>query len=407
MPRLVHSAPKYRLHRASGQAMVTILGRDHYLGPWRSKASRLEYDRLVSEWLANGRSVVASVNASPTITDVVAAYWQFAKAYYQKNGKLTGAVPGIKVCLRLLRQKYGDTAAADFGPSALRALQQHMVELGQSRRYVNDNVDRIRRVFKWAAAQEFVPVSVHQTLLTVPGLRKGRTDARELPPIEPVADATVDATMPFLPPIVADMVRFQRLTGCRPNELCLLRPRDVDRSEEVWSYRPASHKTEHHGRERVIFIGPKAQEVLRRYLLRDAQSYCFVPVEGEQERHAQRRAARQTPMTPSQAGRKPKANPKRQPGDHYTVASYRRAINRACDLAFPFPEGLSDVEQKQWRKSQHWSPNRLRHSAATEIRKRFGLEAAQVTLGHASADVSQIYAERDFSKAAAVMREIG
>jgi site-specific recombinase XerC len=54
-----------------------------------------------------------------------------------------------------------------------------------------------------------------------------------------------------------------------------------------------------------------------------------------------------------------------------------------------------------------WGPNRLRHSAATEIRKQFGLEAAQVTLGHATADVSQIYAERDLSLAAEVMRKIG
>jgi site-specific recombinase XerC len=54
-----------------------------------------------------------------------------------------------------------------------------------------------------------------------------------------------------------------------------------------------------------------------------------------------------------------------------------------------------------------WSPNQLRHSAATEIRRRFGLEAAQVALGHSKADVTQVYAERDMTKAAAVMREVG
>jgi site-specific recombinase XerC len=56
---------------------------------------------------------------------------------------------------------------------------------------------------------------------------------------------------------------------------------------------------------------------------------------------------------------------------------------------------------------EHWAPNRLRHSAGTEIRKRFGLEAAQVTLGHASADVTQVYAERDAKLAAEVARKIG
>ena len=43
----------------------------------------------------------------------------------------------------------------------------------------------------------------------------------------------------------------------------------------------------------------------------------------------------------------------------------------------------------------YWAPNRLRHTRATEVRKQFGLEAAQVILGHAKADVTQVYAERD------------
>ena len=54
-----------------------------------------------------------------------------------------------------------------------------------------------------------------------------------------------------------------------------------------------------------------------------------------------------------------------------------------------------------------WTPNQLRHSAATEIRRQFGLEAVQVALGHAHANVTQIYAERDLTLAAEVMRKIG
>lgn len=61
----------------------------------------------------------------------------------------------------------------------------------------------------------------------------------------------------------------------------------------------------------------------------------------------------------------------------------------------------------QWREKHCWAPNQLRHSAATEIRKRFGIEAAQVTLGHAAADVTQVYAERDLEKAASVMALVG
>ena len=84
-------------------------------------------------------------------------------------------------------------------------------------------------------------------------------------------------TQQELTPVLADMVEVHRLIGARPSEMCNLRPCDIDRSEAVWIYTPASHKTEHHGHSRKIAIGPKAQAVLARYLLRDPQAFCFSP----------------------------------------------------------------------------------------------------------------------------------
>ncbi len=55
MPKLTLALPKYRKHRASGQAIVTLNGHDHYLGPHGAAASRHEYDRLIAEYLARGR----------------------------------------------------------------------------------------------------------------------------------------------------------------------------------------------------------------------------------------------------------------------------------------------------------------------------------------------------------------
>ena len=57
MPRLSKSVPKYRKHRASGQAVVTLSGVDHYLGPHGTKTSKVEYDRLIGEWLVGGRTL--------------------------------------------------------------------------------------------------------------------------------------------------------------------------------------------------------------------------------------------------------------------------------------------------------------------------------------------------------------
>jgi integrase len=282
-----------------------------------------------------------------------------------------------------------------------------MIDANHARSYINKLVDCIRRMFKRAVAEELLPPSAYRALAALPGLRKGRGQGRETEPVSPVADSVVDATLPQLPAVVADMVRLQRLTGCRPGEICLMRPCDVDTSDEVWSYRPASHKTEHHGRERVIFVGPRAQDVLRPYLLRDKSGYCFVPAESEQERRQLAHERRRTPMS---CGNRPGTNRKRRrqraPGDRYDVHSYRRAIDR----------GVAKLNQQRVKDAmpgedpallEAWSPNQLRHSAATEIRRRFGLEAAQVTLGHSKADVTQVYAERDMTKAVAVMREVG
>ncbi len=44
---------------------------------------------------------------------------------------------------------------------------------------------------------------------------------------------------------------------------------------------------------------------------------------------------------------------------------------------------------------------------STVVRKDFGLEAAQVVLGHSRADVTQIYAERDLEMAERVIKQIG
>ncbi len=417
MPRLVQAIPKYRKHKQSGQAIVTINGRDHLLGPHGTRASKLEYDRLIGEWLASNRS--ASYGAPQhdvTIVELAADYLAHCKVYYGEcsSSEYIHVLPAVK----MLRTLYGRTAAAEFGPLQLKTLRQKFVEAEWSRSYINANTRRVVRMFRWAAAEGRLSPTVAQALAMVPGLRKGKTAARETDPVLPVDDATVDATLPYMPDVPADMVRLQRLTGCRPAEACILRPCDLDRSGDVWIYRPAKHKTEHHGRGRVILIGPKAQDVLLRYLARDGETYCFRPCDSMAKHLAGKRAARKTPLS---CGNKPGDNRKKKPrkkrGEVYAVDAYRRAIANACDKAFPHPEfaGIPRrkltaeqlAELRTWQSEHRWAPNQLRHAAATEVRKQFGLEAAQIVLGHAAADVTQVYAERDLAKGVEVARRIG
>ncbi|MAT70674.1 MAG: integrase [Planctomycetaceae bacterium] len=384
--------PKYCRHKASGQAVVCIRGRDVYLGKHGSAASKELYRRLIAEYLLTGGVTTASDPQDITVNEVLAAFIRHAKGYYRKGGKPTREYEQIVECCRLIKPLYGRAPAIEFGPLALKAVRQQMIDAGLSRRHINKQIERVRRMFKWAAAEQMIPADVPQALAMVAGLRKGRTLAPERAPVQPADDAVVDATLPHLPPVVADIVRFQRATGCRPEEACAVRPCDLDRSGEIWIYRPASHKTEHHGRDRLILVGPRAQGVLLRYLARDANEFCFRPCDSDAKRQAARAAARATPLScGNRSGTNRVAKPKRKPGRCYSTGSYRRAIHRACEKA----------------QLEKWSPNRLRHAAATEIRRKFGLEAAQVVLGHAKADVTQVYAERDVALATRVAREVG
>lgn len=423
MPRPSSKVPSYRLHKSSGQAIVTLGGHMVYLGPFGTPASKQKYQQVVAEFLANFEvPVTHALVKTLTVVELAAAYWKFAKAYYRQNGEPTSSLIRVKVAIRILKETYGQSATEDFGPLALRVIQDKLVRGGKSRRYVNYLIDQIRRIFKWGVAQQLLDVTTYQALTTVSGLRRGRTAANEPAPIAPVSDEIVATTLPHLHPVVADMVRFQRLTGCRPGEVCQLRPCDVDIAGEVWIYRPVHHKTAYSGKTRAVCIGPKAQAVLRRYLLKASTDYCFSPRDSEKSRLEKRHARRTTPL---QQGNRPGTNrtrrPIRQPGSRYSPSSYLRAVTRACELAFGMPADIRKIGRKLtpelrqsqlkqarlWRQKNCWTPNQLRHTAATEIRSGFGLEAAQVTLGHANATITQIYAERDLMKAAEVMKRIG
>ena len=132
MPRAISSyVPKYRYHKPSGQARVTIEGRDFWLGPWKSKASYLEYDRIIAEWIANGRRLPSqSEPAQLTIVELIAAYLKHAKRYYRKDGQETNEVVAIKRAVRFVKQLYGRIPAAEFSPLKLKAVRQKMIEAG-------------------------------------------------------------------------------------------------------------------------------------------------------------------------------------------------------------------------------------------------------------------------------------
>ena len=124
-------------------------------------------------------------------------------------------------------------------------------------------------------------------------------------------------------------------------------------------------------------------------------------------------------MTSGRDGREPKNTLKKDlyvttrtqiPQRSFASHDLEKSDRETGESAAKWWARLTREEQERVKASQrehHWHPNQLRHNHATEVRQRFGLEAAQVSLGHATADVTQVYAERDLTLAVKVASEIG
>jgi hypothetical protein len=224
--------PRYTLHKPSGQARVRFGGKSHYLGKFGSPESYERYEALIREWFLRQGDVDGIVL---TIDELCLLYLEHSEGYYQKNGQPTREVANVRAALRPLIAEFGTTRAREFGPKALRQLRDGLIgkadpriksakERPITRQYINSILKKIRRMFQWAASEEFVPAAIFQALQTVAGLKKNRSTAREAIPIVPVDDPEIDKVIPHLAPQVATMVELQRLTGMRPNEVVALRP---------------------------------------------------------------------------------------------------------------------------------------------------------------------------------------
>jgi len=286
--------PSYRKRSGYDQAIVTLTDavtkrrKDYWLGPFDSPASRERYHRLIAEWEARGRRLPepeaagacgangangSSGNGCATVDDVIERFWRWAGTHYAGRERDT-----FRPVLRLLRRMDGTTPAASYGPRRLRLIREAMIRGDAeadpprepwSRPYINSQVKRIRRLFKWAASHEIVPVSVPQALATVESLKRGRTSARETEKVRPADMAIVEGARECMCRPVRALVDLQLLTGARPGELLGMRAVDLDMDGPggVWVYRPERHKNAHRDQERAIYLGPKAQRVIRPLLL--------------------------------------------------------------------------------------------------------------------------------------------
>jgi integrase len=234
-----------------------------------------------------------------------------------------------------------------------------------------------------------VPGTVHHALKTVRGLAAGRSEAVEPPPVGPVPEAHIDAILPVLSTPVRAMVEIMRLTGARVGEVVQMRRADIDVSGRVWVYTPRSHKSQHHGKPRVIYLGPRAQRVLKPWLRADLEAPMFSARDTMERMWDERRRSRKRKLKPSELKRLER--PRKTRREFYSRDSVRTAVRLAC-LKTGTPV---------------WHPHQLRHNAGTYIRREYGVDMARIILGHSDLKTTEIYAEADHAAAIKIMERVG
>jgi integrase len=362
--------PKLCHHKASNLGYVTdpATGDEVYFGKWGTPECVAAYSSWVQQLQAR-RGEVRSGTPPGTrvkVWQLLDDFLDHAEQHYQKHGKPTTEVPIFRRLVRQLNERHGREWADEFTPTRLKAMRELFVSAGHARGYVNREVGRIRAIWRWGVEMELVPVTVYHTLLEVRDLQKGRSPAPEEKPVQPVPLELVGETLFHLDGLTGSLVRLH-LFGCmRAQDVVRIRPCDIDRTQDPWLYRPAAFKTEHHdGAERKLWLGPACQEILACRLPGLAATDWLFPGKGK-GRHSGRYQG------------------------HLTTHGYAQRITRCCER-----NGLP-----------HWCPAQLRHTALTEVRRRFGLEAAQLAAGHAHADVTQLYTARDEDFARRIAREM-
>jgi integrase len=270
-------------------------------------------------------------------------------------------------------------------------------------------------------------------LQSVAGLQRGRTTAIEPEPVTAATPLQIEAIRPFVSSVVWDMIQVQLLSGGRPQDIVQLTSAMIDRSDDVWIARIPNHKTAWRGDEHRLILGPMAQAILAPYMIRRLEHEpLFSPIDSAQEHRGRRREKRRTPDSCGNGpGTNQVADPKRKPGLAFTVTAYCRAITRACELATPIPLEFQRVKVNgkrgtrletaaAWRKrlghdawgrlkklidDHRFTPNQLRHAAATRLRRERGIDIAQTFLGHKiGSAMTEVYAEANLEAAKAVAR---
>jgi len=389
--------PKYRRH-STGKAFVEWKGkRTYFPGSYDSPESRAAYDQFLRERFYSQRPAVSIPHRASGVVfvaELLDAFIDHAETYYGASDPSSEYWHIRRICGHTV-ELCGAIPVTDFGPLWLKEVRSTLGGPARSRPYINKQIQRLVRGFKWGVENELVPYETYAALTTVQGLRRGRCDAREPSPVQSVSWDQVEVALKHASPILGAMIRLQWWTGCRPQNVCYLRPTELDRSSSPWKWEPTIHKNVWRGQQLIIFVGPNGQEVLTDFLDRPAAAFCFDPREAAIW-HAEKRSGNGDGQI------------SRRLRDHYDTRTYRQAIIY-CLAREAGLEGRvkPTVTKLRERGVDPWSPHQIRHARGNAIRQQYGIEAAQSTLGHESLSATEIYTSKRLALAKRVALETG
>lgn len=356
MGRSKVSIPKYSLHRPSGQAVVYIDRRMICLGKHGSSESHRKYGEIVAARSAGLSLPVDPAGQSAPSVSVNEICLRFATkkfpTYKTSTGEESAEAAAYRSAIRILRELFGETEAAKFGPVKLQNVRDKMLESGWTRGYINKQISRVRFIFRLAVSWELIPESVLASLKTLDALRRGDSVAPEGTPRQAVPIEEINAAKKRLRERNRDLIDLLLCTAARPGEILALTTQMIDRRGEVWSANLAVHKTSRHGHSRTLHFGARAQAILEKYLKPLAPSVRLFPIQRK---------------------------------------TFGTAIRDACIKA-----GVPIF-------TPHW----LRHTAVTMFADETDMESAQRVAGHSTAAMTILYTRAAQKKAAAAVKRLG
>jgi integrase len=334
--------PPLKPYKGGARVRCTYKGQpfERHFGPWGSAKSKDEYARFCNDWRTRG-PLAAMGLAVTLVEELVAQYTEWAATEYRKRGKPSSEMHCQRSALRPLLELFGSEDITEFTPDKLREYQRACVAKVWVAKTIRDYTNRVLQCFRFAVEKGHYPGEMLERLRAVRNVRRGESMGKRSKKRVPVPLDHVEAVMPHLDrrdavrAMMETMIRVQLFVGCRPIEICVMRPVDIDRSKAEWMYTvPAAwHKLDHFGRDQVYWIGPRAQALLLPYLegIGPEEPLFHLPTKTTAVKRVW----------------------------------YERKIGEACKKA-----GVPE-----------WNPHRLRHTRATEVADASGAEDGSRVIG--------------------------